>query len=380
MIITVHCIRNYSANVINRGEDGEPKSMTFGGKKRTRISSQARKNKWRKTLREDLSDLTGTRTRHIGELVRDMLIKESYSERVALRAGIEITRYLSSKKEKKDIKMEKDELIADTIRAYSKKDINHILDFVKAELAKEETAKKIGNVEADKKVSALLDTSILDSTLEWPIPIDTALFGRMVASDPALNVPASVYVAHAFSTHASMDDVDFFVATDDLAKGLQETGAGHMGNISFDTTCMYECAYIDTEILSDNLKDIENKEEVIKQTIKTLIPAMIFESPDGKQTTMMSRPVPSAVLIEVQGNKIVYDYANAFADAVWKDPIVKESVLKLRDECAKDDKMYGDYRDITKRLWLTSFDDIDMENATKVESLSDMVTEIVESL
>ena len=377
MIINVHVIRNYSANVVNRGEDGEPKSLIYGGKKRTRISSQSRKHKWRTadTFRSAFEDgLIGIRTRKVGEIIRDELLTAGYSETVALRAGIDTTRYLSASKSKKQIEMKEEELIADTIRPYSRHDIDTIIGYIKEYLDSEESSKKIRELEAGKAVKAFIDFE--DMEIKWLTPIDTALFGRMVASDPARNVPAAVYVSHAFSTHASADDVDFFTATDDLAGISEDTGAAHMGNISFDTACMYEYSYIDTDILSSNLKDIENKDEVLKKTLSALIPAIVLETPDGKQTTMAARPAPSAVLIEVQNNKQVFDYANAFAEAVWQEPIVKNSVIRMKEECINANKMYGEYRDIARRLWLSAYEDVDFAEATKCESLSEMVKEV----
>lgn len=377
MIINVHVLRNYSANVVNRGEDGEPKSLVFGGKKRTRVSSQSRKHKWRTSdsFRKAFTDgLIGIRTRKVGEITRDELQKEGYSDPVALRAGIEVTRYLSTAKSKKKIEMKEEELVADTIRTYSQHDIDTIIEHVRRCLTEEEAEKKIADIEAGKDVKNLIDFDGI--RIDWLTPIDTALFGRMVASDPAQNVPAAVYVAHAFSTHASADEVDFFTATDDLAGISEDTGAAHMGNISFDTACMYEYSYIDMDILSSNLKDIENRSEVLKKTIEALIPAIVLETPDGKQTTMASRPAPSAVLIEVQNNKQVFDYANAFADAVWQEPIVKNSACLLKDECRKANAMFGEYRDIEKTIWLSSYSDIDFEEAVKCSSLSEMINEI----
>lgn len=381
MIINIHVLRNYSANVVNRGEDGEPKSLVFGGKKRTRISSQSRKHKWRTSdlFRSTFDeDLLGIRTRKVGEIVRDALLQDGYGEKVALRAGIDVTQYVSTANKKKKIEMKEEELVADTIRAYSQKDINLLVDYVKERLASGDLEKEMSVLEAGKDVKTFLDFENLN--MQWLAPIDTSLFGRMVASDPAQNVPASVYVAHAFSTHASMDDVDFFTATDDLAGIFQDTGAAHMGNISFDTACMYEYAYIDTDILSSNLKNLEEKEAVLKSALQALIPTMILETPDGKQTTMAARPAPSAVLVEIQGNKQVFDYANAFAEAVWQEPIVRNSVVRLKDECIKANKLYGAYRDVTKRLWLSAYEDIEFEEATAADSLSGMVDEIIASI
>ena len=203
----------------------------------------------------------------------------------------------------------------------------------------------------------------------------------MIANDTARNVPSSVYVSHSISTHPAAEDVDYFTAVDDLAGVFEETGSGHMGNISFDTACMYQFAYIDTDILMDNLKDTENKEEIARRAIEAILPTMILETPDGKQTTMASRPSPSAVLIEILDNKQVFDYTNAYAEPVYgyKEPIVKESVERLVKECRRDNELYGDYRKVRKTLWLTK-EDVPFEEAETYTSLKDMVDAVVAEL
>ena len=45
--------------------------------------------------------------------------------------------------------------------------------------------------------------------------LDIALFGRMVAQAPELNVQAAASFAHAISTHRASAEVEFFTALDD---------------------------------------------------------------------------------------------------------------------------------------------------------------------
>ena len=50
-----------------------------------------------------------------------------------------------------------------------------------------------------------------------PAGLVSALFGRMVTSDPDANVTAPVHVAHAFTVHREEPEIDYFTAVDDLA-------------------------------------------------------------------------------------------------------------------------------------------------------------------
>lgn len=66
------------------------------------------------------------------------------------------------------------------------------------------------------------DKETLQNILKDELSIDIALFGRMLAGEPTLNVDAAAQVAHAISTHAIEDEFDFFTAVDEkLLKAKQ---------------------------------------------------------------------------------------------------------------------------------------------------------------
>ena len=82
---------------------------------------------------------------------------------------------------------------------------------------------------------------------------DVALFDRMLARKPTtIILDAACQVSHAISTHRASMDMDFFTAMDDL-KTDDETGAGMMGVIAFNSACFYRYARIDWEQLVSNL-------------------------------------------------------------------------------------------------------------------------------
>ncbi|MDR2356385.1 MAG: type I-E CRISPR-associated protein Cas7/Cse4/CasC, partial [Clostridiales Family XIII bacterium] len=71
--------------------------------------------------------------------------------------------------------------------------------------------------------------------------VDVALFGRMVAKAPELNVDASAQVAHAISTHRVEREFDFFTAMDELTPP-HRTGAEMIGDIAFNSSTLYRYA------------------------------------------------------------------------------------------------------------------------------------------
>jgi len=84
--------------------------------------------------------------------------------------------------------------------------------------------------------------------------MNVALFGRMVADDPGLNVDAAVQVAHAISTHTVETDFDYYTAVDDRNPS-DETGAGMIGTVEFLSATLYRYATVSVDGLHANLGD-----------------------------------------------------------------------------------------------------------------------------
>jgi CRISPR system Cascade subunit CasC len=108
-------------------------------------------------------------------------------------------------------------------------------------------AKKSGKDAVPAEVATAL-AGVLDASKA----ADLALFGRMLADRPDKNVDAASQVAHAISTNRVSTEFDFFTAVDDLQPG-EETGAGMMGTIEFNSACFYRYANVDAAQLTENL-------------------------------------------------------------------------------------------------------------------------------
>ena len=81
--------------------------------------------------------------------------------------------------------------------------------------------------------------------------LDLALFGRMVADNPELNVDASAQVAHAISTHEIIPEYDYFTALDDLQE-KEKSGAALIQTTQYDSATLYRYANINMAELSYN--------------------------------------------------------------------------------------------------------------------------------
>ncbi|MFF2653164.1 type I-E CRISPR-associated protein Cas5/CasD [Streptomyces sp. NPDC058045] len=77
--------------------------------------------------------------------------------------------------------------------------------------------------------------------------VDIALFGRMVADSADFNVDAAAQVAHAISVHQVENESDYFTAVDDQNEKAEESGAGMIGTVDFNSATLYRFARRTTE-------------------------------------------------------------------------------------------------------------------------------------
>ena len=82
----------------------------------------------------------------------------------------------------------------------------------------------------------------------------SALFGRMVTSDPAANIDASIHVAHAFTVHGEESESDFWAAIDDLPLESEGAGAAHLNDMELTAGLFYGYVVVDLPGLVSNLE------------------------------------------------------------------------------------------------------------------------------
>lgn len=179
------------------------------------------------------------------------------------------------------------------------------------------------------------------------IPVDMALFGRMVTSPLMHNVEASSQFAHAISTHEFAREFDLWTRVDDRrdkrldfydafgAGEKLESGTDGMGDAEFTSACYYSyfnvdfCALVDNltgKALKNDLDDSKDREDAKKRACNAvigLLKAAIFERPSGKFNSMATPSLPSLVLVEVRDSHVPVSYADAFAKPV--DPKNEET-------------------------------------------------------
>lgn len=280
--LEIHAIQNLPPSNINRDETGAPKSAYYGGANRQRVSSQA----WKRATREAFKPLIAeaqlaTRTKRVVKLLADRVQGLASLERedavlraskVLEQAGIKVKAPRAKKGETPDLEAYEAEALVFVS--------NQQLDSLAAVAA---TAASVEDIDK-KSAKAAVDTQN---------GISVALFGRMVASSPDLNVDAAVQVAHAISTHAVDFQGDFYTAVDDEKDTDEDAGAGMMGTIEFASATLYRYAAISLDQLADNLGD----NTLTAEAAAVFAQAFLMSMPTGKQNSMAADTLPSAVLV-----------------------------------------------------------------------------------
>jgi CRISPR system Cascade subunit CasC len=181
--------------------------------------------------------------------------------------------------------------------------------------------------------------------------VDVALFGRMLADLPEVNQDAACQVAHAISTHKVDREFDYFTAVDDMG-GPDETGAGMIGQVEFNSATFYRYAVVDTHKLLSNL---QGDVQLTLAAIEAFAQAMARAIPTGKQNTFAAHNPPSFVGVCIR-HAAPLNLANAFEKPIlprFDRPLTLVSVEELAAHEAKLAAAYADPSDAWGYLDLT---------------------------
>jgi len=274
--LDIHVLQTVPPSCINRDDTGSPKTATYGGVTRARVSSQA----WKRAIRQMFADLldpgqVGQRTKRVVEKVAekikelDPLVDSEALAIAALKnAGL-------------------------TIKSADKgTDALFFMSDAQAKALAELIVSEEGGAEAYK--AALRDNP----------SVDMCLFGRMVASDASLNYDACAQVAHAISTHAVSTEYDYFTAVDDRSPE-DNAGAGHLGTVEFNSSTLYRYATVNVAEMVSHLG------EMSAQAIQAFLKAFVCAMPTGKQNTFANRTLPDMIYITIRNDQPI-NMAGAF--------------------------------------------------------------------
>ncbi len=321
LYIDIHVLQTVPPSNLNRDDTGSPKTATYGGVRRARVSSQA----WKRAARRDFAgylDRTelGVRTKRAVELLSNRICEHSpETDPVAAAALAEVVLSKAGLKVKAARKAkEGDAPLTEYLVFFSNHQLDRLADLALATAA------------------TAIDARAAKDAMNQQHSIDVALFGRMVADDASLNVDAACQVAHALSTHAVSTEFDYYTAVDD-ENPVEETGAGMIGTIEFDSATLYRYATIDVDELRRSLGDDDATARAVQAFVRSFATSM----PSGKQNTFANRTAPDAVIVMSREDRPV-NLVGAFEEAVrGQDGYVAASCEALAAYATDVDRAFG---------------------------------------
>ncbi len=339
LYLDVHALETVPPSCVNRDDTGSPKSAIYGGKVRSRVSSQA----WKKAIRENFKKIfreedLGLRTKKIVEMVQkdisklDASIDNEKAEKMAIKAL-----------ENAGLKIKNVESGTDALMFMSRKQ-------------SEELARLIIVGEKDKKA--------FKKALKEHPSFDMALFGRMVASDAELNYDACCQVSHAISTHEVQTEYDYFTAVDDL--DTNTAASSHIGMNEFNSSTLYRYATID---LTELYKSVGLE---VPKVAEGFVKAFVQSMPTGKENSYANRVLPCLVYVTIRSD-LPLNLVGAFENAVQSNAGYEEESIRRLEKQAKN--MYGLLADQPVRSFVTCTHDINGilgENEPLSKLLSDV--------
>lgn len=343
-MIEMHIIQSFPVTCLNRDDLNSPKSATFGGVERARVSSQCWKRAIRMLAKEKEKGMfSGNRTRFIvGDIQK--ALQQTLDEKKAKKLAEVLADSLGKldSPEKGNVKtllylspMEIQNVAAKMLELDYSKLLEDILsdDKKKSEKAGKELSKL-----AEKAVKNLKD-AVKDAA-------DIALFGRMVADDHSLMVEGAANFSHAISTHKVSNEIDFFSAVDDL-KPADSEGAGHIGTLEFNSACYYRYIGINLDLLRDKDHLAHFSKDELRNVLDAFIRACLEANPTARKNSQFGYTRPDYVLGLCRTGQPL-SLANAFEKPVksGSEGYVEKSVQALREHYSKMGNIWGIRTDV----------------------------------
>ncbi len=304
--LQLHLLTFFPPANMNRDDTGRPKTAQVGGTTRLRLSSQALKRAWRTSaiFTGALAGHMGARTQRLGDDILSYLRQKQMSDEKAVSVAREIAGVFGKLKDAKDANPARIEQLA----------------FI----SPEERAAALAM--ADKALAGeKLDPKAGDLLVKADTAADIALFGRMLADNPAFNREAAAQVAHAITTHRVTIEDDYYTAVDDLKLPSEDAGAGFLGEAGFGSGVFYLYACVDTDLLRRNLGGDAG---LAATALAALAEAAATSAPGGKQNSFAAHGRAGFILAE-RGDAQPRTLAGAFARSVSGDDLMANSIAAL---------------------------------------------------
>jgi len=356
--IEFHILQSFPVTCLNRDDVGAPKTAMIGGVSRARVSSQCWKRAVRLAMHEVSGVELGIRTKQLAKLIADACRNIGATNEQADACGDKFEKLIFTKKNANDENDSK----KDTLVFFSKTEISAIaekfkeIDFdpkkMKNESSKDKSEKKdepkdeFENILEKKKYA---QKNNLDG-------LDIALFGRMVAQAPTMNVEAASSFSHAISTHKVVNEVDYFTAVADFPTNVQ--GSAHIGALEFNAATYYRYIALDLGQLYESLGD----DQFFPQAVSSFIKALYVAVPSARQATqagVCSWDFAEVYVRKGQGMQL------SFETPIPKDNnggFLSNSIDYVKSTLAKKEKLSGSLFGLVKKFEFGEDENFSIDN------------------
>ena len=337
--LDVHVLQTVPPSNINRDDSGSPKTATYGGTLRARVSSQA----WKRAVRLAFTRRSGDDPRSraadqegpAGHRRQAQRAAAPNSPRAADVIGLKAAAAMFKIKAampKKPKKGDADRPVTEYLLFLGDAQLDRVTDTLAS--ARDDLA-AAGTDE--HKIESVISALGLDRLGITGHPGAVALFGRMIADSPDTNVDAACQVAHAISTHTIAPEFDYFTAVDDNPD-QDSKGAGMIGTIEFNSATLYRYASIS---MRDLIANLDGETDRALNIALAFARAFITAMPSGKRSTFANNTRPDFVLLTIRHDQPV-SLVGAFEKPVrTEDGLVAESCARLVRYRTEQDELYG---------------------------------------
>lgn len=322
-LIELHILQSFPVSCLNRDDVGSPKSATFGGVQRARISSQSLKRAVRLLARKESSSFNGIRSRFLLEPFTKALMEAGENESTA---------------------GEKAKLICEAFSTIDKKNPDQVTTAVFLSPAEiKQVAAAVAGGKDPKQAIKKVDR--LDAA-------DIALFGRMVANDATVNVEGAAMFSHALSTHSASSEIDFFSSVDDLKADAEDAGASMIGTLEYNSATYYRYTAINLDHFADEKHLGKLTPDERRVILKDFIRAVLTAVPGARRNSMNAATLPCEVLGIRKSKGQPLQLVNAFEAPVKANGkgLEASSLAAMKSHLESLEKTWGSLGDKT---WLT---------------------------